>query len=405
MIEDTASSLVHKLPAEPLEFRGSPGRAIRFRRGAILAFIAGALALILAASWLALRSHAPHEPATNDRYDLAAKPPADELANAPATYGDVPQLGPPLPGDLGKSILENASGLRPTASPSSMATSAGDARQQMQTEQRAARESGLLIRETQRDRPLAKEAAVSGRASFELPASNALDTDRLALDASNDPNAQAHKVGFVAKGEGDIDIDPHVLTRPTSPSILSAGSAIAASLITGLSSDLPGLVTAQVTENVYDSATGTRLLIPQGARLIGSYDSVVAFGQRRALLVWQRIVFPDGSSLHIDNVPASDPSGYGGIADKVDFHSWTLLKGIVLSTLLGVSSNLALSGRGDLVQAIRLSTQDSVSRTGDQITSRNLQVQPTITIRPGAMVRLVVHHDLVLPPWQQEAVR
>jgi type IV secretion system protein VirB10 len=182
--------------------------------------------------------------------------------------------------------------------------------------------------------------------------------------------------------------------------VLSAGSVISASLITGLRSDLPGLVTAQVTERVYDSPTGRILLIPQGARLIGSYDSVVAFGQKRALIVWQRIVLPDGSSIRIDNVPATDPAGYAGLEDKVDFHTWQLIKGVALSTLLGVSSELAFTGDSDLVEALRRSTQDNVGRAGDQITMRNLNIQPTITIRPGAPVRLVVHKDLVLRPWQ-----
>ena len=141
------------------------------------------------------------------------------------------------------------------------------------------------------------------------------------------------------------------------------------------------------------------MLIPQGARLIGSYDSVVAFGQKRALVVWQRILMPDGSSIRLDNVPATDPSGYAGLADKVDAHTWQLLKGVALSTLLGVGSELALSGQSDLVQAIRMSTQDNVARAGDEITQRNLGVQPTITIRPGAAVRLVVHRDLILAPW------
>lgn len=156
-----------------------------------------------------------------------------------------------------------------------------------------------------------------------------------------------------------------------------------------------------LTERVYDSPTGRILLIPQGARLIGSYDSVVAFGQKRALIVWQRIVMPDGSSLRIDNVPATDPSGYAGLQDKVDFHTWQLIKGIALSTLFGVGSELAFTGDSDLVQAIRRSTQDNTSRAGDQITQRNLNIQPTITIRPGAPVRLVVHKDLVLAPWHE----
>ena len=156
-----------------------------------------------------------------------------------------------------------------------------------------------------------------------------------------------------------------------------------------------------MTETVYDSPTGRILLVPQGARLVGSYDSVVAFGQKRALVVWQRIIMPDGSSLRIDNVPATDPSGYAGLQDKVDFHTWQLLKGVALSTLLGVGSELSLSGDSDLVQAIRQSTQANVSRAGDQVTQRNLNIQPTITIRPGSAVRLVVHKDLILAPWRQ----
>src|SRR5207248_6912038 len=134
--------------------------------------------------------------------------------------------------------------------------------------------------------------------------------------------------------------NPHGLTPAPSPDTLLAGSVISASLITGLRSDLPGLVTAQVTENTYDSVTGRILLIPQGARLIGNYDSVVAFGQKRALVVWQRIIMPDGSSLRIDNAPATDPSGYAGLQDRVDLHTWQLLKGVALSTLLGVGSEL-----------------------------------------------------------------
>lgn len=110
---------------------------------------------------------------------------------------------------------------------------------------------------------------------------------------------------------------------------------------------------------------------------------------------------PDGSSIKLDNVPATDPSGYAGLADKVDFHTWALLKGVAISTLLGVGATVTFSGESDLVQAIRQSTQQNVSRAGDQITSRNLQIQPTITIRPGAPVRLIVHRDLILAPWTE----
>ena len=179
-----------------------------------------------------------------------------------------------------------------------------------------------------------------------------------------------------------------------------AGSVIAASLLTGLNSDLPGMVVAQVTANVFDTVTGRTLLIPQGSRLIGSYDSVVAFGQSRALLVWQRIILPDGSSIRIDNLPATDAAGYAGLEDRVDFHTWRLLKGVALSTMLGVGTELSIGeDESDLVRALRQSTQQSASQAGQQIVGKNLNIQPTITVRPGWPLRIIVHKDLVLRPW------
>ncbi|WP_343227792.1 TrbI/VirB10 family protein [Sphingobium phenoxybenzoativorans] len=284
----------------------------------------------------------------------------------------------------------------PEAQETREAQAAMTERDRRAAERKAARESGLM----------AQTGSSTSSPVYSEPVQAALsigDGTPPALDADRDPNAQQRKADFMAKTDKGGDINPHQIKSPSSPNILSAGSVISASLITGLRSDLPGLVTAQVTERVYDSATGSILLVPQGARLIGSYDSVIAFGQSRALLVWQRIIFPDGRSLQLDNVPATDPSGYAGLADKVDFHTWSLLKGVAISTMLGVGANLTFSGESDLVQAIRESTQQNVSRAGDQITSRNLGIQPTITIRPGAPVRLLVHRDLVLTPWKERS--
>jgi type IV secretion system protein VirB10 len=160
------------------------------------------------------------------------------------------------------------------------------------------------------------------------------------------------------------------------------------------------LVVAQITQNVFDTITGQTLLIPQGSRLIGTYDSVVAFGQSRALVVWQRIIMPDGSSIQIDNLPATDTNGYAGLKDQVDYHTWALLKGVGLSTLLGVGSELTLTGRSDLVSAIRLSTEDSLNQVGQQLTQKNLNLQPTIKVHPGWPLRVIVHKDLVLRPYR-----
>ncbi|MCG8433421.1 MAG: TrbI/VirB10 family protein, partial [Gammaproteobacteria bacterium] len=194
---------------------------------------------------------------------------------------------------------------------------------------------------------------------------------------------------------------PHGLQTPASPYQVMAGTVIAASLITGINSDLPGFVIAQVTEHVYDSITGRHLLIPQGARLLGRYDSVVAFQQERALVVWQRLVLPNGASVVIDNLPATDLAGYAGLEDQVDFHTWRLIRGIGLSTLLSVGTELAGSdGEDDLVRAFRESAQGNISRAGERIVERNLDIQPTIKIRPGWPLRVIVHKDLVLSPYR-----
>jgi type IV secretion system protein TrbI len=184
-----------------------------------------------------------------------------------------------------------------------------------------------------------------------------------------------------------------------------AGTVIAASLITGLNSDLPGFVIAQVTENVFDTVSGRHLLIPQGSRLVGKYDNIVAFGQERALVVWQRIILPNGTSIVIDNLPATDTGGYAGLADQVDFHTWKLLKGVALATVLGVGSELAFDsgnslGDSDLIRALQQSTQATTNRAGQRLIERQLNVQPTITVRPGWPLRVIVHKDILLRPYR-----
>lgn len=383
-----------KVDPETLVLRARPTPAIRFKRSVIVALTAIAIMVVVATAWLALKPRSLH--LLGEQNDLAepAKAPGETLNALPNSYGDVAKLGPPLPGDLGRPILKHQQAVAVEDPTSQRLAAEQTMREQAAAERKAARESALLV---QMRNPILTGDDGSGTPTT-ATAQDHVDASGLRLDPGKDPNAQQRKADFVSAQDRDDDISPHTIRPAASPFVLSAGSIIAASLITGLRSDLPGLVTAQVTERVYDSPTGRFLLIPQGARLIGSYDSVVAFGQRRALVVWQRIVFPDGRSLRIENVPATDPAGYAGLADKVDFHTWTILKGVAISTLLGVGSSLTFTGESDLVQAIRESTQQNVARAGDQLTSRNIQIQPTITVRPGALVRLVVHRDLVLAP-------
>ncbi len=224
----------------------------------------------------------------------------------------------------------------------------------------------------------------------------------LTLDLDKDQNTQGRKLDFAGKADRSGVYNSHELETPRSPFEVMAGTVISASLLTGLDSDLPGTVIAQVTENVYDTVSGRILLIPQGTRLIGQYDSVVAFGQSRALLVWQRMILPDGLSMEIDNLPASDTAGYAGLADKVDYHTWALLKGVGLATLLGVTAVSGSSQDSDLVRAIRESAEQSANQAGEKIVEKHMNIQPSITVRPGWPVRVIVHKDLVLKPYLQE---
>ncbi len=385
---------------ETLVLRGSSRPVVRFRRGLIIGITAAVAAGLVTVTWIALEPPSFRMAAEQEAGEPMAKGTPDALAGAPASYGEVPQLGPPLPGDLGRPILERQRELAgeavppPAGAPAQPdpAVAATEAeRQRRAAAEQAARASGVMVQLEGRPGSAPQDSAPAAEsaptAEAELPAGGLAATP------------QQRRTEFSRSESGDTN--PHQLRAAPSPWTLSAGTIIPASLITGLNSDLPGTVFAQVTENVRDTATGRTVLIPQGARLIGSYDSVVAFGQRRALLVWQRIVFPDGASVRLDNMPATDRAGFAGVEDQVDFHTWRLLKGIALSTLLGVGTELSLgSGESDLVRAIRESAQQNAARAGDRITSRNLDVQPTIAVRPGWPVRAIVHKDLVLRPWR-----
>jgi type IV secretion system protein VirB10 len=403
-VERDSAALPPKEDPETLVLRGNPRPVVRFRRGLIIGITGAVAAALVTVTWIALEPPSFRLAAGEGQgAEPLAKSAPEALSDAPATYGDVPRLGPPLPGDLGRPILEHQRSLgaevapsTPPASPQPAPTEADRARaaaeaerQRLEAERQAARASGVIVQ-------------LAGRGGA-APAATAADprpqNDGGGETAPAEP-AQARRAAFAPSEAGDTN--PHPLRAAPSPWTLSAGTVIPASLVTGLNSDLPGTVIAQVTENVRDSATGRTILVPQGARLIGSYDSQIAFGQRRALLVWQRIVFPDGASVRLDNAPATDLSGYAGVRDRVDFHTWRLLQGVALSTLLGVGTELTFgSGEGDLVRAIRESTQQNAARAGDQITQRNLDIQPTLRVRPGWPLRAVIHKDLVLRPWRE----
>jgi type IV secretion system protein VirB10 len=363
-----------------LVLRGRPRPVVRFRRGLILGLAGTAAGGLAVVAWLALEPPSFRLAGSADSDGAPLRPGVPEaVAGAPDSYGEVPQLGPPLPGDLGRPILEHErsmAGIEPGEGGDPVRAAIEAERQRRATEQAAARASALLVQRSGQ----AAVAEAPGTSSPESPASPAGTTASRTSSGEN-----------VAAG----------LQPASSPWTLAAGTVIPASLVTGLNSDLAGPVIAQVTENVRDSATGRTVLVPQGARLIGRYDSSVSYGQRRALLVWQRIVFPDGTSVALDDMPATDRAGYAGVEDGVDFHTRRLVRGIALSTLLGLGTEISLGDdEGDLARALRESAQGNAARAGDRIVARDLDVAPTLTVRPGWPVRAIVDRDLVLRPWR-----
>lgn len=213
------------------------------------------------------------------------------------------------------------------------------------------------------------------------------------------PTAQERQLAFLNASADRRTTAPDRVMAPASPFVLQAGSVIPAALITGIRSDLPGQITAQVTQHIYDSPTGRILIVPQGTRLVGEYSNDVGFGQRRILLVWNRLIFPNGRSIMLERQPGADTQGYAGLEDGVDYHWWDLAKAAGLSTLLSIGAELAVDDDDRLLRAIRNGAQDTINDAGQQIVRRQLQVAPTLTIRPGFPVRVMVTRDLVLEPY------
>ncbi|WP_066777679.1 TrbI/VirB10 family protein [Sphingomonas sp. CCH5-D11] len=378
------------------QLRGDPPRVMRLSRKA-LAVVGVAAGLGIGGSLIyALRP--PGDRAAQELYNTNGRATAETITSGPSDYAQAPRLGPPLPGDLGRPIVSAQQrgedvpvppiGAHPSP-PDPRAQAAEAARQRAAQERDAARTSSVFL----------GGGGGGARAGAEpvstpgLPAPSAQEPAQQAAQGD-----QAGKRAFMAQAANQRTVSVERLTAPASPNIVQAGSIIPAALITGVRSDLPGQITAQVTANVYDSPTGRILLIPQGARLIGEYDSEIAAGQTRVLLAWDRLIMPDGRSIVLERQPGADGAGFAGLQDRANQHWGNLLKAAAVSTLLDVGAELGADSEDDLTRALRRGSQDTVNQTGQQIARRQLNVQPTLTIRPGHPLRVVITRDLVLEP-------
>jgi len=373
--------------AEAFRLGAEPPKVMRLSRKAI-AIMGGAAGIAIGGALLyALQSEKPKVAENLHNSDRANR--SELVTGAPGDYDKIPKLGDPLPGDLGRPILAarekgEAIPMPPIGAPPADSRAAS-------AEQARARES------QERDNARASQIFLGSGTILPSPVPTLGDT---ALPpAPSGPQgvrtAAGRRRDFLGGGSAQPAESAARIVAPSSPYVVQAGSVIPAALITGIRSDLPGQVTAQVTQNVYDSPTGRILLIPQGARLIGEYDSEIADGQNRVLLVWQRLILPGGRSIALDRQPGADASGRAGLADRTDHHWGRVLRAALVSTLLGIGAEAGL-GRDDVfLRALRDGTQDSVNQAGQRIVEREMKVPPTLTIRPGHPLRVIVTRDLV----------
>ncbi|HKQ71958.1 MAG TPA: TrbI/VirB10 family protein, partial [Polyangiaceae bacterium] len=220
-----------------------------------------------------------------------------------------------------------------------------------------------------------------------------------------DPNLQSRKNAFVdAPGPSKTkDYLSAPVRHPKSPYEVKAGTIIPAVLITAINSDLPGPVIGQVRENVYDTVSGNHLLIPQGSRLLANYDSMVAWGQERVLVCWNRLILPNGDSVNLECMPAGDLEGAAGLTDEVNEHWWRIMKGAAVASLLAATATgVAGSTQGfnpTVPQTFARNAAGEINQVGQQITRRNINIQPTITVRPGFSVNVMVTKDMIIQPY------
>ena len=400
---DLAAPSAGKVAPEAVALRAQPRPVTRLNRRTLAILTGGLSVAVLGATIWALQPHRRGAGWQNELYNVDRVSKSEGLDGLPSDYSKlpkVPELGPPLPGDLGPAIV---AAQQPTYMPPGH-----DPNDALRKEAEAAAASAVFFRPgLQSKAPATAQAVVAGpvsaMAGFDPLAAGPASTAAQPSDPTTVQNRQDQKEAFLKNGSKETRNSGN-LTLPASPYQVMAGTVIAGALVTGIKSDLPGDVIATVTEPVYDTATGKFLLIPQGSRILGKYNSQVSYGQSRVQVVWNRIILPDTSSLTLDNLAGTDPAGYAGLEDDVDWHWGRIFAGAALTTLLGVGAELAAPENrqdGDrVIIAGRDSAQDSINQVGQEMTRRNMNIQPTLTERPGLSVRIIVNRDLVLRPYQ-----
>jgi type IV secretory pathway VirB10-like protein len=229
----------------------------------------------------------------------------------------------------------------------------------------------------------------------------------IGFDAGGRPviDQNAAKRDFLKEGQtASGNYLPGGRQAPLSLFEIKAGTIIPAVMVGGVNSDLPGQIIGQVSQNVYDTATGRFILIPQGAKLVGTYDNSVAGGQNRVLAAWTRIIYPDGSSVDLGKMPGTDEGGYAGFTDQVNNHAFRIFGNALLMSVfsagLQLSQGSSSAQNGPTTQqTMSAALGQTLGQAATQMLQRDMAVQPTLEIRPGYRFNIMVIKDAVLRPW------
>lgn len=410
-------------PIEPspdgLELRSRPRASARLSKKAVMFFVA-ALALILGVVIVNVSKGKPVKaaeaanarelaPALGAARDLTKDVPDFLAVPPPKPVEEVPALPPPIAHDRVKSLDEDAR-LADTEVPKF-----GNAqRLGVRSGVAAAMEEGAGEQAASGGQGGAAEtdwAAATGAAgatgphavvTVERPGGGFAHGPDSGPTTDNDPNHQSEKLTFLEKSQSRTALSGK-LEAPASPFELMTGTVIPGVLISAINSDLPGEIIAQVSSNVYDTATGQYVLIPQGARLFGHYDSKVAFGQKRVLVSWQRLIYPNAATLELGGMSGHDTAGESGFSDQVDNHYLRIFGWALLTSTFSAGAQLSQPQQASALtppsssQVAAAAVGQQVSQLGEQIASRNLQVQPTLDIRKGYRMNVMVNRDIVFP--------
>lgn len=410
----------YRPPGTPqkIDLRGQAPRTKRVNRQALIAVFGGLAVLVVFA--LAAAFKTPQRTAPKSQESKQTPLPSEKLVDVPTDYEqmkrmeieaknriNVPKLGNPIRGELGQTQFNERNRLvANTGQPMGQSPIEKEIEAQLLEKLKraaAARDSKVEFGTNTKVSNATAIPASSTKENFQLSQSNREHFDHSDRDTAN---RQDDKNEFTAKHRIS---DPYLtegVLHPKNKVFLGAGTVIPALFLTGINSDLPGQVTAQVSQTIYDTVTGHYVLIPQGTTLIGMYDSHITYGQERVLLVWTRMRFPNGDSISLEGMPGTDLSGYAGVKDKVDNHWLRLISGVVLGSILGAAAEEAsgtssYSTTDPTFQQLAVSgAAENLNQAGQEITRKNLSIQPTLVIRSGQRVGVFVTKDIELAPYR-----